>query len=115
MAVTSAALMRGLLHIALGSGARHVGHVLLCRLTQSLKHSRQKLCWHGACAAEMEANAQSARVEVREPPPQGRTVTGLSHVFWQMVHFNVSSRMACAALTTGADARPARGAVGGSA
>ena len=52
MALTSAALIRGLLHIDLGSAARHVGHVLLCRLTQSLKQSRQKLCWQGACGGE---------------------------------------------------------------
>ena len=52
MALTSAALIRGLLHIDLGSDARHVGHVLLCRFTQSLKQSRQKLCWQGACGAE---------------------------------------------------------------
>ena len=51
IAVVSAVLMRGLAANAGGIFERHVGHALLPLAHHLPKHSRQKLCPHGACTA----------------------------------------------------------------
>lgn len=50
MAVVSAVLMRGLTANFAGNEFRQVGQVFLPCATHFLKHAKQKLCWHGACA-----------------------------------------------------------------
>ena len=73
MAIASATLMRGFWHNLAGMLALQVGQLSLrCTVVHLVKHSRQKLCWQGACRRGKKGAGGSAQMRTGRQAEQGR-------------------------------------------